>query len=174
MIYRLKRRIAALADTLRRSSDDGYDQEGFSLVEMVLVVAIIAILASLAIPAYSQIEDLARDARAVVEIRDMEHAIIAYSVEHGGVFPTTLSDIGRPNVTDPWGARYVYSDFKAPNDAALLGSIGSSDDQWNTDFDLYSLGTDGNSNAGNFNDPSTQNDIIRAGNGAYCGMAKDF
>ncbi|GFO53797.1 hypothetical protein GMSM_08040 [Geomonas sp. Red276] len=174
MIYRIKRRIAALADTFRRASDDGYDQEGFSLVEMVVVVAIIAILASLAIPAYSQIEDLARNARAVVEIREMEHAIAAYSIEHGGVYPSSLADIGRPNAIDPWGARYVYSDFKAPNDAPRLGSIGSSDDQWNTDFDLYSLGTDGNSNAANFNDPSTQNDLIRAGNGAYCGLAKDF
>ncbi|MCM0081466.1 type II secretion system GspH family protein [Geomonas sp. Red32] len=174
MIFQLKRRLAALAEAIRRPSDSAYDQEGFSLIEMVVVVAIIAILASLAIPAYSQIEDLARNARAVVEIREMEHAIAAYSIEHGGVYPTTLADIGRPNAIDPWGARYVYSDFKPPNDAPRLGSIGSSDDQWNTDFDLYSLGTDSDSKASNFIDPSTQNDVIRAGNGAYCGLARDF
>jgi general secretion pathway protein G len=83
------------------------DNDGFTLIELALVVAIVGILGGLAIPGYLGYLDKARIARSIAEIRHIEKSIKLFyaNTEH---YPTTLVEIGMDNVLDPWGIPYQY------------------------------------------------------------------
>ena len=83
------------------------DSDGFTLIELALVVAIVGILGGLAIPGYLGYLDKARIARSIAEIRHIEKSIklVYANTEH---YPTTLAEIGMDNILDPWGIPYQY------------------------------------------------------------------
>lgn len=54
---------------------------GFTLVEIMLVVAILALLASLAIPNYLRARKRAQAARVLDDLRAVDHAMELYAVE---------------------------------------------------------------------------------------------
>ena len=58
-------------------------EDGFTLVELISVVAIIVILAAIAIPAYGSYITKARIARAIVEIQMLEQEITIYQTDEG-------------------------------------------------------------------------------------------
>ena len=86
-------------------------QAGFSLVEMLTVVALIGILAGLVVASLLQARKVARDRRRVSDIRLIHSALQAYRVEQGSP-PTNLADLVPdylPSVpTDPLGGSYTY------------------------------------------------------------------
>lgn len=146
---------------------------GFTLVELIVVMCILAVLATIAIPAYGKIQDVARTARAVVELRDIEKDISAATIERGGSLPADLAAAGHPNARDPWGNPYVYSDFISVGaDAPRMGPFGAGD-QLNSDFDLYSKGSDGFTRASDLSGTAAD-DILRGGEGTYMGLAKHY
>lgn len=144
---------------------------GFTLIELMVVIAILGTLSSLAIPAYSSYIDKANVSRAVVEIRTLEKEILAFQAANEAL-PNSLNDIGRGTLLDPWGHPYEYVNVTTTSG---LGKCRKDRfmNPLNSDFDLYSLGKDGKSST-----PLTaaisQDDILRASNGDFVGKVSDF
>ncbi len=65
----------------------GLTVNGFSLVELVIVVVIIGVLAAIAIPRFSRAADGAADAALKQNLRTMREALEMYKAEHKGAVP---------------------------------------------------------------------------------------
>ncbi len=68
-------------------------QKGFSLIELLIVVAIILIIAAIAIPNLLRARISANEASAVSSLRTMNTACITYNSTYGN-YPPAISDLG--------------------------------------------------------------------------------
>jgi general secretion pathway protein G len=163
---------------------------GFTLVELIMIMAIMGTISGIAVPFYSSYIDKARIFRTISEIRLLEKEIAVYK-ETFDALPLTLNDIGRGSLKDPWGNPYQYLNFttieKGKDEGEEKGKGKGKDEEddkgkarkdrflhpLNTDYDLYSMGKDGDSKI-----PLTANasrdDIIRANDGEYVGIASMY
>jgi prepilin-type N-terminal cleavage/methylation domain-containing protein len=70
------------------------NQKGFSLIELLIVVAIILIIAAIAIPNLLRSRMAANEASAVGSLRTLNTAAVTYSTTYGIGFPPTLAAMG--------------------------------------------------------------------------------
>lgn len=66
-----------------------HKSKGFTLIELVVVIAIIGILAGIAIPMYNDATATARGARIVADMATIQEAYTAYLVKNGGAQKVT-------------------------------------------------------------------------------------
>jgi general secretion pathway protein G len=136
-------------------------QQGFTLIEIMVVVIIIGLLAAVIVPTVINKVDDARISKAKTDIQALETALTMFRLDNSK-YPTTDQGLQAlvvqptdPSIRhwrvggylqrvskDPWGAEYQYT---AP------GAHGK-------EFDLYTLGADGqpggdgvNADIGNWN-----------------------
>src|SRR5438445_12306709 len=70
------------------------NQKGFSLIELLIVVAIILIIAAIAIPNLLRSRMAANEASAVGSMRTINTAAVTYSSTYGIGYPGTLAKLG--------------------------------------------------------------------------------
>lgn len=164
--------MTRIMDTCRRSrlAKLAGQQHGWTLVELMIVLAIIATLAAIAIPLYADVTERARVARAIAEVRILDSEIAAFEGVNRRL-PTSLAEIGRGTLKDPWGNPYQYLEFavgpagQIRKDHALH--------PLNSTYDLYSKGKDGQSQPP-LTAITSRDDIIRANDGGYVGPASGY
>jgi general secretion pathway protein G len=146
-------------------------EAGFTLLEILIVLAILLTIAAMAIPSMLAALLTAKNAAAVADITTMETEISQFQIINNAL-PPDLSAIGRANDLDPWGNPYQYV-----NHATMHGNGQARKDRFlvplNDDYDLYSMGTDGQS-ASPITAKASQDDIIRASDGSFVGIASQF
>jgi len=143
-----------------------------TLVEVVIVVAILAILAAISSTVYIDYINKARMYNAIDTIAAVSTELSSFGMDTG-VYPQSLAEIGYSGLLDPWGNPYQYLNIAN----AGSGKGGMRKDKFlvpiNSDFDLYSKGRDGLS-APSLNAAESKDDIIRANDGQYVGLAGGF
>jgi type IV pilus assembly protein PilA len=70
--------------------------DGFSLIELLLVIAIIAIIAAIAVPGMLRARVAANEGSAIASMRTISSAQSAYASSCGGGYAQSLADLGRP------------------------------------------------------------------------------
>jgi general secretion pathway protein G len=157
---------------LRRTRcSDSQISVGYSLIELVVVIALLSTLIVVGIPLYTAYIDKARITRAEEDISNLQKEIQMYKLSKK-VLPPKLSDIRDTDLMDPYGRPYRYHNFtntdereKRRKDRFLV--------PLNTEFDLYSMGKDGQSEP-YIAAPKSHDDIVRANDGQYIGPASEF
>ena len=70
-------------------------QVGFSLIELLIVVAIILVIAAIAIPSFLSSRMAANEASAVESMRTIQSSLTAYAITYSAVgYAAQLSDLG--------------------------------------------------------------------------------
>jgi len=121
-------RVLRKAAVNRKMSRKG--QEGFTLIELMVVVIIIGVLAAVVVPRFSGQTEKARIAAAKAELASMKTIIDIYYVENDS-YPDEddIGDVLEESginwpVEDPWGHNYTY---EVDNDNAEYSIYGGPD-----------------------------------------------
>jgi type IV pilus assembly protein PilA len=95
----------------RQQPQQARSERGFSLIELLIVVAIILIIAAIAIPNLLRARIAANEASAVASLRALNTAQISYNSYYPTVgFATTLAALGGANCTPPGSSSSCFID----------------------------------------------------------------
>ena len=122
-------------------------QQGFTLIEIMVVVGIIGLLVAVLIPNVTGKMNEARIASARIQIKNVDEALVAYSMKHGGKYPDSLDVLTEETededallqggTEDPWGTplQLEKRGKKRPKitSAGPDGEMGTEDDITNVD-----------------------------------------
>ena len=144
---------------------------GFTLVEMIFVIAIIGIVAAIAMPVVQSYIERGRRAQAIMDLQQMSDDLRKYDKSNGAL-PDDLTPVGYAGKVDPWGHAYEYFNLRTAH-----GTGQARKDKklapLNSDFDLYSVGPDGLT-AASLGNTVSRDDLVRARDGGFIGTAEEF
>lgn len=153
---------------------------GFTMIEMLIVMAIIGTLLAIALPMLRSALDTARVTRAIGDISTLQTDIASFEAAGEGL-PETLADIDRATLLDPWGRPYEYLNFHIEESGRgkSKGVLppGARKDRFlvpiNSTYDLYSVGRDGKTVAA-LTAKASKDDVVRANDGGFIGLAVKY
>lgn len=108
------------------------NQKGFTLVELMVVIAILGVLAAIAIPKFNESTAKANTARIQADLRTIDSASVQYQADNGKM-PTGLSDLQPYMTTDltklapPKGGAYELGDEVKAITATTYAVVGTGD-----------------------------------------------
>ena len=147
---------------------------GFSLLEVLIVIAIIATLSAIAVPAYTAYVKKAEISVSITDVKEIDKQLLLFEMNNDRL-PETLAEAGI-NMIDPWRNPYQYTLIRG-KPLTGPGRITPRKDKslhpLNSDYDLYSMGPDGLTNVA-LTAQASHDDIIRAGDGNYYGIAENY
>lgn len=68
--------------------------EGFTLVEMLVVVAILALLATLFVPVAGRMQTKAKNTQCILNLKKLHQGVVAYCADNSGWLPFELPPVG--------------------------------------------------------------------------------
>ncbi|HHP2760536.1 TPA: pilin [Neisseria meningitidis] len=83
-------------------------QKGFTLIELMIVIAIVGILAAVALPAYQDYTARAQVSEAILLAEGQKSAVTEYYLNHG-IWPANNSDAGVASSASDIKGKYVKS-----------------------------------------------------------------
>lgn len=136
-------------------------RKGFTILELMIVMAVIAILIGIALPRFKGMRDEGNIARAKGELRTLQTGVESYRI-HSSAYPTTLGNLNAsstvPNVV---GNTLPYDPFGSTNTTnygyATSGSY----------YVIYSVGVSGSGTASisNTGNVTAASNVIYVSNG---------
>jgi general secretion pathway protein G len=144
---------------------------GFTMVEMMLVIAIIGVIVAITVPAFQTYIERGRRADAIRDLQEISDAIHKLD-KTTGVLPASLAAAGFGSRLDPWNRSYQYLNLRT----GAGNGISRKDKKLaplNSDFDLYTMGPDGIT-ANSLLTAASRDDIVRARDGGFIGTAEEF
>lgn len=112
-------------------------QQGFTLIELMVVIVILGILAGLIVPRIMGRPDEARQAKARLQIESIETALKLYKLDNGN-YPTT--EQGLQALVEPPGAGQLAKNWRQ---GGYLEKGKVPKDPWDRDFIYLSPGSHG-------------------------------
>jgi len=102
-------------------------EQGFSLIELLIVVAIIGIIAAIAIPQLMDAIDRSKQRRSMGDMHTIATANGTYNVDQQNYAPNLGALVGGEYLqvaitTDGWGTNFVYNTTGDSYDLTSLGS----------------------------------------------------
>ena len=147
--------------------------KGMGMLELMVTMVIVSLLVTLSVPAYNGFVNRAKVARAVGEIAAFDVEIESFRLRNNDRIPDNLAELPTVAPSDPWGRDYQYLNIVAAGpgngDYRKDGNL----NPLNSDYDLYSMGADGDSK-GPLSAKASRDDIVRASNGAFIGLGEDY
>ncbi len=95
------------------SAERSETQKGFSLVELIVVVAVLGILAAIVVPALMSAVDRSRQRRSMADMSSLAKANGMHQID-AGRYANTLADLSptymlEPPLVDAWGTPWQYA-----------------------------------------------------------------
>jgi len=146
--------------------------QGFTLIELMIVIAIIGIMAAIAIPNYQSFIQKGKEAEAMGMVRSIEGDIEAFFAKNN-YFPLPNELYGGDMPLDPWDQPMVYIPLDGYPAHLPFAKVDQSMTPLNSDYDIFSIGHDGFTNKVVTNE-NVQDDLLRANNGSFVGRGKEY
>lgn len=147
--------------------------KGMGLLELLVTMVIASLLVTLSVPAYNGFVNRARVALAIGEIAAFDVDIERFRLNNNDRIPNNLTELPGVIPSDPWGRDYQFLNIVTVGPGKGAFRKDGKLNPLNTDYDLYSMGADGDSK-GPLSAQVSRDDIVRASNGAFIGLGEDY
>lgn len=107
------------------------NREGFTLIELMIVVVILGLLASISIPNFIKMQDRAKEAKVKGAAHTLQLTAEDFAVRNGGIYSSAGGDllpllpvnkVGNTRLENPFTQNFSEPQFSAP--ATTPGQIG--------------------------------------------------